>query len=331
MKAFDLYNPTTVDGAVELLQQHGAASGHAKALAGGQDLLTELKVHLAEPSAVVNLKHIPNLDRLDHDDRRGLRIGALVNVADVAESAVVRRHFPALAEAAESVGSPQIRHVGTMGGNLCQRPRCWYYRNEHVICLKKGGDTCYAAAGLNKYNAIIGGGPSFIVHPSDTATALAALGASVTIAGRRGQRTIPISEFFTLPTVDVRRENVLAPGEIVTAILVPSSPIAARSAYLKFRERSSMDWALSAAAVAIHIENGRVTESRVVLGGVAPIPWRATHAEARLRGRPLDDATIAAAGEAALTGAVALEHNAYKIPLTKTMVRRAIRQAAGLA
>ena len=234
---------------------------------------------------------------------------------------------PALAQAAEVIGSPQIRHAGTIGGNLCQRPRCWYYRNEHIVCLKKGGDRCYAAGGENKYNAILGGGPSYIVHPSDTATALVALGASVTIAGPNGMRNVPLEQFFILPTQNVTRENILKPDEIVTAILVPTSPLAARSVYLKFREKMSMDWAMAACAVSLTTSNGVVTDSRIVLGGVAPIPWRVPKAEAALKGQAVNADTLRAVAEAALDGAVPLAQNGYKVPLTKTLVRRAIQQA----
>lgn len=327
MNSFDLHNPGSVKEAIGLLDAQDTANRRIRVMAGGQDLLTELKDHLVEPEAVVNLKHIPGLDRLTYDPRKGLEIGALVKVADVAENANVKKHFPALAQAALVVGSPQIRHAGTMGGNLCQRPRCWYYRNEHIICLKKGGDRCYAAAGENKYNAILGGGPSFIVHPSDTATALVALGASVTIAGPNGTRNVPLEQFFILPTKNVLRENILKPNEIVTAILVPASPLAARSAYLKFREKMSMDWAMSACAVALSVSNGKVTDSRIVLGGVAPIPWRALKAEAALKGKAVSANTLHAVAEAALAGAVPLAQNGYKVPLTKTLVRRAIQQA----
>jgi xanthine dehydrogenase YagS FAD-binding subunit len=326
LPSFELHNPTTLPQAIALLDATDVNNRHIRILAGGQDLLTEMKDRLVEPTLVVNIKHIPNLDKLTYDPQKGLQIGALVKVAEVAESSEVHAHFPALAMAAGSVASPQIRHIGTMGGNLCQRPRCWYYRNENIVCLKKGGDRCYASVGENKYNAILGGGPSWIVHPSDTATALVALGASVTIAGPKGMRTVPLEKFFILPSVDVRHENVLKPNEIVTSILVPNSPVAARSAYLKFRERSSMDWAMSAAAVALHLADGKVTEARIVLGGVAPIPWRVPKAEAALKGKSPDGPTLQAVAEAALDGALALEHNGYKIPLTKTLVRRAIRQ-----
>ncbi len=328
LNSFALHNPTSLPQAIALLDATDVNNRRVRIMAGGQDLLTEMKERLVEPESVVNLKYIPNLDKLTYDPQKGLLIGALVKVSEVAESADVRQHFPALAMAAENVASPQIRHIGTMGGNLCQRPRCWYFRNEHIVCLKKGGDRCYAAAGENKYNAILGGGPSWIVHPSDTATALVALGASVAITGPKGTHTLPLEKFFSLPSVNVRRENVLKPDEIVTGILVPNSPVAARSVYLKFREKSSMDWAMSAAAVALHVADGKVTEARIVLGGVAPIPWRVPKAEAALKGKSPDAATLQAVADAALDGALALEHNGYKIPLTKALVRRAIQQAA---
>jgi xanthine dehydrogenase YagS FAD-binding subunit len=328
MNSFDLYNPTSVKEAISLLDATDAMNRKVRLLAGGQDLLTEMKDRLVEPERVVNLKHIPGMDKMTWDAQKGLTIGALVSVADVAENANVRKQFPALARAAGSVASPQIRHIGTIGGNLCQRPRCWYYRNEHILCKKKGGDTCYAAVGENKYNAILGGGPSWIVHPSDTATALVALNASVTIAGPKGVRTVPIEKFFILPRVDPHHENVLKPDEILTSITVPSSPLATRSVYLKFTERSSMDWAMSAAAVALQMANGKVADCRIVLGGVAPTPWRVPNAEKILKGKAIDEATLNAVADAALEGALALAQNGYKIPLTKTLVRRAILQAA---
>lgn len=326
MKAFTLHNPTTLRQAVAHLDPGDLYGERVRLLAGGQDLLTELKDHLAEPEALVNLKQIPGLEKVAYSDAKGLQIGALATVAEVAEHPDVRRHFPALAAAAGSVASPQIRHMGTMGGNLCQRPRCWYYRNEQIVCLKKGGDRCYAVAGENKYNAVLGGGPSWIVHPSDTATALTALGATVTLTGPRGSRTLSIEKFFVLPSVNARRENVLKPDEILTAISIPPAP-RMRSAYLKFREKGSMDWAMSAAAAALQMSGGKVTDCRLVLGGVAPIPWRVPKAEALLKGRTLSDATLQQVAEAALAGAVPLAHNGYKVPLTKTLLRRAILQA----
>lgn len=327
MKAFELHNPASVKEAIALLDPQDAYGQRVKIMAGGQDLLTELKDRIITPGSVVNIKHIPDIEATTYDAQNGLHIGALEEVDDIARNKTVRQQFPALAMAAESVASPQIRHIGTMGGNLCQRPRCWYYRNEAIVCLKKGGDTCYAAGGENKYNAILGGGPSYIVHPSDTATALTALGASVTIAGPNGSRVVPIEKFFVLPKENVRRENILKPNEIVTAITVPNSPVAARSVYLKFREKMSMDWAMAACAVALNVQGGVVKEARIVLGGVAPIPWRVPKAEALLIGHAPTDALFRSVAEAALAGAQPLEHNGYKVPLTKALVRRALHQA----
>ena len=326
LNSFDLHNPTSLKEAIAFLDPTDLNNRRVRLLAGGQDLLTEMKERLVEPEALVNLKHIPGMEGVFYDPQSGLKIGDLTKVADVAANADIRAHFPALAQAAESVGSLQIRNMGTLGGNLCQRPRCWYYRNEKILCLKKGGDQCYAAIGENKYNAILGGGPSYIVHPSDTATALMALGASVTITGPRGAQEVPLERFFVLPKDNVRRENILRPDEILTSIQVPASPLAERSIYLKFREKTSMDWAMSAVAAAVSVTGGQVVDARIVLGGVAPIPWRVPAAEKLLRGTTGDDQPLHAVAEAALNGAAPLEQNGYKIPLTRTLVRRALKQ-----
>ncbi|HEX6623043.1 MAG TPA: FAD binding domain-containing protein, partial [Pyrinomonadaceae bacterium] len=233
MKAFEWVSPTNIDEAVKLLKDApagGDADEAARPIAGGQDLLTTMKEYITRPTRVVNLKNIGGLDRIRSDGKKGLRIGALVTLTQLEESAEVRRAFPGLAEAAHSIATPQIRNLGTVGGNLCQRPRCWYYRLEEVVCLKKGGSECYAAKGENKYNAIFGGGPSYIVHPSDLAPVLVALGASVNVTGASGKRTIPLDKFFTLPSEgNIRRENVLRNEEIITEIQVPASAFAARS------------------------------------------------------------------------------------------------------
>src|SRR5678815_4189364 len=278
---------------------------------------------------VVNLKNIRGLNQIKVSGR-GLTIGALVTLTELEEHADVRKSFPGLAEAAHSIATPQIRNLGTVGGNLCQRPRCWYFRLEEVICLKKGGSECYAASGENKYNAIIGGGPSYIVHPSDLAPMLLALGASVTVVGASGKRVIPLDKFFTLPSEgNVRRENVLKNEEIVTEIQVPASTLAARSTYLKFKERESLDFALASAAVALRMAPNRtVRDVRIVLGGVAPIPWRVPAAEKFLIGKSLQPDVLAEAGRIALSEAKPLEKNAYKVPLTQTLVRRALTRTA---
>jgi xanthine dehydrogenase YagS FAD-binding subunit len=288
-----------------------------------------MKDYSTRPSRVVNLKGIRGLDRIQGNARTGLTIGALVTLSQLEENPVVRASFPGLAEAAHSIATPQIRNLGTVGGNLCQRPRCWYYRLEEVICLKKGGSECYAAKGENKYNAILGGGPSYIVHPSDLAPMLLALGASVSVVGAEGKRVITLDKFFILPADgNIRRENVLKNDEIITQIQVPASPVAARSTYLKFKERESMDFALASVAAAVQLRaNKSIAQARVVLGGVAPIPWRAPQAEQFLVGKTLSPDVLAEAARLALQGAQPLEKNAYKVPLAQTLVRRALAKA----
>ena len=308
MKAFEWASPATINEAVQLLKSAPATSDideAARPMAGGQDLLTTMKDYSTRPSRVVNLKAIRGLDRIQGNARTGLTVGALVTLSQLEENPAVRASFPGLAEAAHSIATPQIRNLGTVGGNLCQRPRCWYYRLEEVICLKKGGSECYAAKGENKYNAILGGGPSYIVHPSDLAPMLLALGASVSVVGAEGKRVIPLDKFFTLPADgNIRRENVLKNDEIITQIQVPASPVAARSTYLKFKERESMDFAMASVAAAVQLRaNKSIAQARVVLGGVAPIPWRAPQVEQFLVGKMLGSDVLAEAARLALQGA----------------------------
>jgi len=333
MNAFEWHNATNVNEAVQLLKS--AATGGdiddaPRPIAGGQDILTTMKDYLTRPARLVNLKTIRGLNRIEVSGKTGLRIGALVTLSELEENPLVRQSFPGLAEAAHSVGTPQIRNLGTIGGNLCQRPRCWYFRLEEAVCLKKGGTECFSYSGENKYNAIFGGGPSYIVHPSDLAPMLVALGAGVLVTGPQGKRTIPLEKFFTLPSEgNIRRENVLANDEIITEIQVPASPFAAHSTYLKFKERDSMDFAMAAVAAAVALQpNKTIKEARIVLGGVAPIPWRVPDAEQYLAGRALSDSVLNEVATLALKGAQPLARNAYKIPLTQTLVRRALRQAA---
>ena len=336
MNTFEWMNVTTVAEAVNALKPAAAPRDPDDAprpIAGGQDILTTMKEYITRPTRVVNLKGIRGLDKIESDGKGGLRIGALVTLADLEDNALVRRTFPGLAEAAHAIGTPQIRNLGTVGGNLCQRPRCWYFRLEEVVCLKKGGSECYAATGENKYHAIFGGGPSYIVHPSDLAPMLVALGASVSVAGSDGKRTIPLDKFFTLPSEgNLRRENVLKNEEIITDVQIPASRFAAHSTYLKFKERDSLDFAMSAVAAAVAMgANNRVNEARIVLGGVAPIPWRVPKAEAALVGKNMTPDTLSTVATVALEGAEPLAKNAYKVPLTATLVRRALARVGGLS
>ena len=250
-----------------------------------------------------------------------------MTLAELASHAEIREGYGGLAQAAAAVATPQIRNVGTVGGNLCQRPRCWYYRDPDTICLKKGGDTCYALSGLNKYHAIFGGGPVYIVHPSDVAPALVSLGASVTIQGPDGDRTILLEEFFVLPDMNPQRENVLGPNEIITQIHIPKPQPRTRSLYLKIREKGSFNFALVSVAAVFENNGKKCQNASIVLGGVAPIPWRSMDAEAALKGQTITEATAKAAGRMAIKDADPLSDNAYKVQLTENIVYRAAMTA----
>jgi xanthine dehydrogenase YagS FAD-binding subunit len=332
MKSFEWVNAQSVDDAVKLLTggaQPTDPDEMPRPMGGGQDLHTTLKEYITRPSRVVNLKTIPGLNQISGDGKTGLHIGAEVTLTQLAEHPEIIKSYPGLSEAALSIATPQIRNMGTAGGNLCQKPRCWYYRLENVKCLKKGGSTCYAASGENKYNAVLGGGPSYVVHPSDLAPMLVALGASVTIASPSGKRDLPLDEFFVLPANDLRHENVLRVGEIVTEIHVPVSGLGARSSYMKFKERSSLDFAMASVAAALELgADQSIRQVRLVMGGVAPIPWRATKAEAFLVGKKIDEPTVSHAAELALDGAQPLEKNGYKVPLSQTLIRRSLLKLA---
>jgi xanthine dehydrogenase YagS FAD-binding subunit len=323
MRAFELARPTTVAQARELLSQ--APDSVYKA--GGIDLLDHLKEHLAEPSRVVDLKSVPGLDRISVEPDGSLRIGPLATLAKIAAHAGIRRTHPALASACAEAASPQIRNVATIGGNVLQRPRCWYYRLESYKCLKKRGEVCFAVGGENRYHVIFGGGPSYAVHPSNTAIALVAFGASFVIEGAKGGRTVPAAEFFVPPVKDPQRENVLEPGELVTEIRLPAAG-GVSSAYAEMRERQAFDWPLVAVAAALKLESGTVRDARIVLGAVAPIPWRSTRAEQALVGKGLDAASAEAAAQAATVGAAPLSDNGYKVGLVQTLVRRTLLSLA---
>ena len=325
MKAFEMRLPASLEEAIALLPT-AEGDESSRLVAGGQDLLTELKHHLVEPERLVNLKSIPGLAGATWGSDGSLTLGVLTTLQDIYEDQRIVTTFPALAEAARSVASPQIRAVGTIGGNLNQRPRCWYYRAEEMVCLKKGGRECFSQFGRNKYNAILGAGPSWIVHPSDTAPALVALNASVEIVGPSGKRTSSMQDYFTLPSSgNVLRETTLAPNEVLTRITIPAPAMGSKSTYLKFKERSSYDFAVGAVALNLTLDGRKITAARIVLGAVAPTPWRVEEVEARLIGRDLNDETIELAREGALAGAAPLSENGYKVPLTKGLITRAFR------
>ena len=323
MKAFTNTNARDVRHAVTLLKQARDQGRTASIAGGGSDLLGMMKERLVMPDMVVRLATIKNLDSVKLTNP-GATIGGQMTVAAVAANPLIRTEYAVLAEAAESVATPQIRNVASLAGNLCQRPWCWYYRNGFK-CLKNGGTTCYSVTGENEFHAIFGGGPSYIVHPSDIAPALVALEATFRIAGPSGDRLVPAGEFFTLPTVDSSRENVLTDGEILAEVVLPRRGAASiRSTYHKILDREAWTHAVVSAAVVMDMDQGICRRARVVLGGVAPIPWRLPEVERMLTGQRVTPELAARAGDAAVNGARPLAKNGYKVPMVRAMVARTI-------
>lgn len=324
MKAFAYVNPTNEKDAVAALSPQFE---QALPIGGGQDLLARMKDYVTQPDRVVNVKAA--LDSTVTPSNGGLRIGAAVKMVDLAEHAQVAQMYPAISEAAIQVGTPQIRNQATVGGNLNQRPRCWYFRNEEFVCFKKGGNTCFSIAGENQFHAIFGGGPSFIVHPSSLAVPMTAYGATFRVAGPQGERLVPAAEYFTLPSKNVRVENVLAPNELLTHVILPA-PGGVKSGHYEVRYKASHDWPIAFATVVLTMNSNTVQTARVVMGAVAPIPWRSQAAEQALVGKTISEDTAAAAAEVALQGATPLSQNAYKIGVARTAVKRAILRAGGI-
>ena len=302
--------------------EHAAVPG-AVLHGGGTDLLGLLRDGVTQAETVVSLSGLAELRGL-REERGRLRIGALTTVGELAANPVVQRTVPGLAQAAAAVASPQLRNQGTVGGNLCQKPRCWYYRGD-FHCLRKGGDTCFAAKGENRYyHCIFGGESCFYVHPSDLAPMFVALGALARLAGPAGSRVVPVEKLFVLPEEDFTRETVLERGELVTEVVVPLPPAGTATSYRKVRTRGAWDFALAGVALAVSWDGQLVREARVVLAGVAPIPWRAAGADNALRGVRLTPAEAARAAEASVVGARPLECNAYKIDLVRNLVRESL-------
>lgn len=295
------------------------AKGKARIHAGGTDLLGCLHDGVFPAEKVVSISRIEELRRIEQMKDGSVRIGALVSVSDVANQVLLKERYPALVQAAREVASPQLRNQGTIGGNLCQKPRCWYYRGD-FHCARKGGDLCFAIGGENQYHCILGGGGCVIVHPSDIAPALVAHEAQVVIASAKETRKVPVEKFFVLPKQSVTRETILGPGEVVTEILLPPPPQGLRSSYRKVRARGSWDFALAGVALALRMSGGKVAGAKIVLSGAAPIPWRCPDAEKTITGQALDEEVIARAAEAALKGAQPLGHNEYKIELFKGLL-----------
>jgi xanthine dehydrogenase YagS FAD-binding subunit len=318
LESFAYVRPGTLTEAVKLLSAPGA-----RAHAGGTDLLGCLRDEVFRAGTVVSLTKIDELRGMAASADGGLRIGALTTVAELAAHAAIKERYAALAQAASVVASPQLRNQGTIGGNLCQRPRCWYYRGDYE-CTRKGGEMCYAIGGENQYHAIFGGGACWIVHPSDTAPALVALDAKLRLAGPKGSRTVTAESFFVLPDQNVRQETVLEPGEIVAEVLLPPPPAGQKSLYRKVRARGSWDFAMAGIAAAITMKAGKVADARIVLSGVAPTPWRLQPVEKLLVGQKVDAKLLAKAADLAVAGAKPLEQNAYKVPMVRGIIEEAV-------
>jgi xanthine dehydrogenase YagS FAD-binding subunit len=299
--------------------QHLSSDG-ARIHAGGTDLLGCLRDDIFGAKKLVSLSQLDDLRGIRLTKEGGLRIGALTTLTEVVKNKMIQERYPALAKAASEVATPQLRNQGTTGGNICQKPRCWYYRGE-FYCLRKGGDRCYATNGENQFHSIFGsGGICYIVHPSDIAPVLVAYEAVLQAAGPKGTRRIPLAKFYVLPSIDVQKETVLKPNEIVTEILLPPPVQGLRSSYRKVRTRRSWDFAVAGVVLALKFNGDLVEKARVVLSGAAPIPWRSKEAEGAITGKRLEADTVAQAAEAALKNAEPLEQNGYKIALFRGII-----------
>jgi xanthine dehydrogenase YagS FAD-binding subunit len=331
MKQFDLYEPTSLPEATGLLNQFGAG---AKVVAGGSDLLGGVMKDWVQgkgmpiPTQIIDLTTIPNMTGINVAGD-GLHVGATTTLTDVIENKDVQGTWPLLSSAAVTVASPLIRNFGTIGGNINQRPRCWFFRGENFNCYKKGGDFCYSVTGDNRYHAIIGGELCYIVHPSDTSTALLALNASAKITGQGGDRTVPFDQYFHGPREDVLTENVLKPNEIMTEVVVPQPAAGSKMAWNKLKDRQVYDFAVVSVAAVFTVDgSGNWQDGRIALGGVAPVPYRAQVVEDAIKGKNIQQ-TIKQAAAQIRTVARPMSLNAYKIDLVQGLIERTVLQALG--
>lgn len=325
MKPFKLSTPVT---SALASQTHLDGSRDARFISGGTDILGELKEGILQVDNLVSLQGLPDASGIDVT-ADGLEIGALVTLSQLAGDRSVADTHPALSMAAESVATPQIRNAGTLGGNLCQRPRCWYYRSPLFNCLKKGGDSCFARDAGNKYHAILSAEGCHIVHPSDLAVALLALEATVEVTGAEDAFDVPVSDFYVPPDVDMLSENILKPGQFVSRVRVPNPRPGSQSLYLKAKERQAYDFALSSVALCVAVRDGTVSHARTALGGVAPVPYPVPEVDAALQGSRVQDVDAQAIGQLAVNDAKPLSDNGFKVGLTASLVARAVHQLMG--
>lgn len=321
MQAFEYASPKTTAEAIKLL------SSDSEILAGGTDLVSLMKDYVSTPKRVVSLKEVKELRGISFKTGSGLRLGAMATLQELMDNAEVKRNYAALVEAADGIRSEQIRNMGTVGGELLQRPRCWYYRAGYGLLAQYKGKSL-VPDGDNRYHAILGNsGPAYFVSPSSLAPILVALGAKVKITGPDGERELDVEKLFVTPSGPDEREHALKPGEILTEINVPHHG-AAKSAVYEVRQKEALDWPLAAAAVVLHMNGKTVSGARVVLGHVAPVPWPSPEAEEALSGKAISEEVADAAGKAATSKATPLSRNAYKVQLARVAVKRAVLAAA---
>jgi len=329
MRPFDYYKVTSVGQAVSLLSRH---QQKAAILAGGTDLLGMMKDRiegpkLKTPEFLIDIKGIKDLTYI-REHKNGLKIGAGTPLSEIVSSDLIGQKYPLLRQAASHVGVPQIRNVGTLGGNLCQRPRCWYFRGKlFQDCFRKGGNNCYALGGENRYHAVFGGDNCYMVFPSDLAPALIALNARVEIASPKGNRMVPIEKFYVGPDKNILKENVLTPQELVLAVEIPNPLAMTKGVYLKLKQRQAFDFAVVSVAVSLSLKDNFVDQARIAFGGLAPFPMRAVKAEAILKAKGVKDG-ISAACKECVDGAQPLSQNGYKVDAAKGILEEALTSLA---
>ena len=324
MRNFEYYSPTTVENAVAALSDK---AGTTEVLMGGTDTLSLLKERIAEPTRVVSLAKVAGLKGVSKAGS-GLSIGSMTSLSSLMEDKAVAKAYPSLVQAIEGISSPQHRAMSTVGSDLLQRPRCWYFRNGFGLLAKDAKGKSLVPNGENKFHAVFGNkGPAYFVSASSLAPALVALGAKATVEGPDGKREVPVADLYRIPSNDSERETTLAPNEILTSITLPGTK--ASNATYEVRQRTLFDWPLTAASVSLTMKGGKVEDAVVVMGHVAPTPWRSSEAENALKGKAVSEDTAAAAGKAAVASATPLSQNQYKVQLASVAVKRAILRAAG--
>ena len=322
MRTFEYASATSLDETITLLGQR--ATGAVRPLAGGTDLLTLMKADVAAPTQLVDIKRLSDLPRDIVETDTEVQIGALSTLSAIESDPTLLARYSALPQAVAAAATPQLRNMATLGGNLLQRPRCWYFRNALFDCWLKGGADCPAREGENEHHALFNTSPCVAVHPSDAASALVALDAAVRLRGPRGERTVALADFFAPPSAERRTENVLDADELILDVTIPAPVAGTRSTYLKAMDRKVWAFALVGVAAAVRVEDGRIATARLVLSGVANVPWRIEAAERALVGAAPDAAIFARAADAALADAAPLAHNAYKMPLARALIERAL-------